>query len=139
MNTDEFNRLVSNWHAMKVQLDHVKKIEAELRQSVISARFGDAEKGTHRHNLDNDNDLKVEVKLSYSLDKDNEKVEDMLDVLAKSGNEGSFVADRIVKWKPELAVSEYNKLSEQHRNIVDTVLTIKPAAPSLDIVPKSKR
>jgi hypothetical protein len=42
--------------------------------------------------------------------------------------------DQLVKWKPEVAISEYRKLTEEERLRFDQCLVIKPGAPSLEIM-----
>jgi hypothetical protein len=42
--------------------------------------------------------------------------------------------DKLVKWKPEVAITEYRKLTEEERNRFDQCLVIKPGSPSLEIV-----
>lgn len=84
--------------------------------------------------------LKLVHKFNYTLDKDNEKVESALDRMSKLGNEGTFIAERIVRWKPELSIKEYRELDGEYRKIVDSVLTIKPGTPAIELVePKVKK
>lgn len=47
------------------------------------------------------------------------------------GETGGFIADRLVKWVPELSVSEYKKLPENARKIIDRVLETKPKSPQM--------
>jgi len=77
-------------------------------------------------------------------------VEAGLDAISKIGNDGKFIADRLVSWKPSFLKTEYtqllddkskgSKIASDILDVVTTFLTIKDAAPTLDIVePKVKK
>ncbi len=52
---------------------------------------------------------------------------------------GSLLANRLIKWKPELVASEYEKLNPEFeldikaKALIDSILTIKPASPQLTL------
>jgi len=79
--------------------------------------------------------LKIEHKLDYKLDADTDKVDTALDQIEKSMEGGNIVAERLVKWKPEISVREYKLLDAKQKAIVDKVLTIKPASKSVKLEP----
>lgn len=108
-----------------------KDRDAELRGMIWGQNFGEAELGK-QHTLDLGNGYKLKGKrpISYKLDA---AVRDALDEIAKIGNEGPFTAERLVKWKPELSVSEYNKLSEAYKAIIDKALTTTPGLPVIEL------
>lgn len=117
------------WKDAKLQLDAFKKLEMELRKELVSENF-DHEKleGTENLELGNDWKLKCVKKLSYKLD--NQKGATVKALAAMP----SYVAERLVKWEPKLSTSEYKKLDATNRAIIDEVLTITEASPSLDLV-----
>ena len=89
------------------------------------------------------------MKYNYNL-ADNDTVEKCLDHISALGNEGPFIADRLVSWKPNFLKTEYNDLLERKSkgderaikilSIIDEMLTITEGAPTLDIVePKAKK
>jgi hypothetical protein len=52
------------------------------------------------------------------------------------------IAERIVKWKPDLSVSEYETLAASEnetdikaKTLIDAILTVKPASPQLTFEP----
>ncbi len=131
---------ILQWQEAVKALAVAKEAEAALRNEVIAANFAEhKEEGTENVELGNGYKLKAVFKLSYTLDNKEEGVDKALTKLEKMGAEGQFVAERLVRWKPELSVSEYKKLDDKYKKVIDTVLTTKPGLPSLELVePKSK-
>lgn len=134
--------LIMAWNNAKMQLEAAKKLEMELRSQVIESEFRNhKEKGTENVELGSGYKLKAVFKLSYSFlnSNKNDEVEKALIKLEKLGAEGKFVAERIVRFKPELSVTEYEKLDTKYRKIIDEVIVTKSATPSLELVePKVK-
>lgn len=137
-NIEDKNALLLEWNKVQSQLAALKAKEAELRVKVVATMYPSADlgtkEGTERLELGNGYQLKSVFKLNYNMGKA-EEVETALDKLENIDAEGKFIAERIVKWKPELVVTEYRKLKPKYKKIVDSVLTIKPGATSLEIVP----
>ena len=131
------------WEAAVKALAAAKDAEAALRKEVLAEAFAfDPEalrEGTENFELGNGYKLKAVFKISRNLKNENEAVDKVLSKIEKTGPEGAFIAERLVKWKPELSVSEYNKLPEKFKKLFDEVVTSKEAMPSLELVaPKSK-
>lgn len=141
------------WKTAQETLSAAKEREMELREGVGEFVFPVAlrKSGVNNHELGNGYVLKLGHKLNYNLvgkpettDR-NADIETALERIEALGNEGAFLADRLVKWKPELSVSEYKELDVSNpthkaiKAIIDEVLEIKPGAPSLEIKePKAK-
>ena len=109
--------------------------ERELRTLIYGNLFGSkgCEDGkTHTHELGNGYKLKAKRPINYKLDRD--LCEVALDAISGIGNEGSFIADRLVKWEPKLSVSEYAKLSPQYKAEIDKALTTTPGLPTLEFI-----
>ena len=119
----------------------VKATEQDWRKDIFAAYFPGHRKGTVNRDLGNGYILKAVGKLNYKLDPAIDKVEAVMDAIEKVGNEGAFLADRLVKTKYELAEGEYNKLAADNttqseiKALVDSILTITDGSPSLEIVP----
>lgn len=128
-NTDA---LVAEWSAADLALAAAKVNEIILREQVVKALFADAPTGTNNHELPTGQTLSCVKKLNYKLDTD--ATINALDTL--SVTIGIELAKRLVKWKPELSVSEYKKMSDASRAIIDVALTITPATPSLELKEK---
>ena len=131
------------WEQAVKALAAAKDAEAALRKEVLAEAFAfDPEalrEGTENFELGNGYKLKAFFKISRNLNNENEAVDKVLSKIEKTGPEGAFVAERLVKWKPELSVSEYKKLPEKFKKMIDEVVTSKEATPALELVaPKSK-
>ena len=131
------------WEQAVKALAAAKDAEAALRKEVLAEAFAfDPEalrEGTENFELGNGYKLKAVFKISRNLNNENEAVDKVLAKIEKTGPEGVFIAERLVKWKPELSVTEYKKLPEKFKKLFDEVVTSKEAMPSLELVaPKSK-
>ena len=131
------------WEESVKALAAAKEAEAALRREALAEAFQfDPEalrEGTENFELGNGYKLKAVFKISRNLNNENEAVDKVLSKIEKTGPEGVFIAERLVKWKPELSVTEYKKLPEKFKKMIDEVVTSKEATPSLELVaPKSK-
>ena len=131
------------WEESVKALAAAKEAEAALRREALAEAFQfDPEalrEGTENFELGNGYKLKAVFKISRNLNNENDAVDKVLSKIEKAGAEGQFIAERLVKWKPELSVSEYKKLPEKFKKLFDEVVTSKEAMPSLELVaPKSK-
>ena len=141
--------LLMRWDALKKAVEAAKEQEMELRKYIVTRAFPNADEGTNTIELGEGYKLKAVVKYNYTLS-DNDTVEAGLDAISKIGNDGKFIADRLVSWKPSFLKTEYtqllddkskgSKIASDILDVVTTFLTIKDAAPTLDIVePKVKK
>lgn len=135
------------WDETKKAIEEAKANEMELRKYIVNREFPKKQEGTQRKELGNGYELKAVVKYNYNL-ADNDTVEKCLDHISALGNEGAFIADRLVSWKPNFLKTEYNDLLERKSkgderamkilDIVSDMLTITEGAPTLDIVEPKK-
>lgn len=134
---------------MQKDLASLKADELELRKYIVNRAFPKKEEGTNTKELGNGYELKAVVKFNYKLS-DNDIVEKTLEEIAKVGNEGAFIADRLVGWTPNFYKTEYNKLQDEAAagnesakiilKLTEKMLTITDAAPTLTIKePKGKK
>lgn len=139
----ERNDEINEWLEAKKAAAHWAAEENRLRLAVIARNFGEEHKAEGTENValdDKGYGLKAVFKLNYSLDNKGDAVDKALTKLEKSGDEGKFLADRLVKWKPELSLSEWRNLPEKYQKLFDDVLTVKPGTPSLEfVVPKEEK
>lgn len=130
--------LLIQWQEAKKTLDAAKEIEMQLRKRVVTEVYNfdenELREGTENVELGNGFKLKAVFKTNYTLNNKDNNVDKMLCKLEAAGPEGKFVAERLVKFKPELSVAEYKKLDVKMRRIADLVISTKPAAPTLEIV-----
>lgn len=139
--------LLMLWQTKKEAIETAKTEEMELRKYIVRREFPKADEGTTRKDLGNGYQLKAVVKYNYTL-ADNDTVEKCLDHISALGNEGPFIADRLVSWKPNFLKTEYNDLLERKNkgderaakilDIVTGMLTISEGAPTLNIVELKK-
>lgn len=138
------------WLKMQQALAVAKTEEMAMRKYVVSREFPTPKEGVNTLPLGNGYELKAGVKFNYKLTGTNEQIEEVLDTIALTGNEGSFIASQIITWSADFHKSEYTKLKEAAdagsifaKKIIDEihkVLTIEDAAPTLNIKePKVKK
>ena len=139
------NALRDKWFRAKKQLDEVKALEMELRKQVFELDFPNPTLGTQRIELADGFKLKAVYSINYKLLGGNDTIESVQDSIARLNVTGSVLADRLVKWKPELSESEYKKLDpaipEQAaiKAVLDKIIETKPSSPTLEIeAPKAK-
>lgn len=137
------------WQSLKDALIAAKEAELEFRKYVVTREFPKPEEGMNTKDLGNGYQLKAGIKYNYNL-LDNDTVEKCLNKIESLGNEGKFIADRLVSWKPSFLLTEYRTLQDDAAkgskfandvlNVVNEMLEIKEAAPSLEIKePKVKK
>lgn len=138
------------WQRTKQALEKAKADEMEIRKTAVKVYVPKPAEGTNTVELGKGYELKAVVKYNYNLDPDNDKVDSALNRIAALGNEGPFIADRLVKWTPSFLLTEYRKLQDDAEagsefakaalKIIGEVLTITDAAPTLTIKePKVKK
>lgn len=138
---------IMNWQRAKANLDSAKELEMQLRKEVVNENFPNATVGVNNLDITGGYKLKGTVKQNYSLDKSDDSVrtEAVCDAIHDLGNEGPFLIERLVKWKPEISVGEYKKVQERAKagdqfaakvlDKINTVLTITDGSPELEVVP----
>lgn len=146
MNISPRDELIMQWEQAQKAAAAAKDLEMKLRKQVVEVCFPDAPVGTSNLELTRGYKLKAVKKLNYSLDKtdDSARTDAALDAIAKIGNEGTFIAERLVKWKPELSITEYKAIqtraaggdenAKKMLEHINAVLTITDASPELEMV-----
>lgn len=141
-NDSERNTLLKKHMDATIALAAAKKLESDLRMEVLRELFDYDENilrsGTENIDLGDKWVCKAEFKTTYKLNDKDYAVEKMLDKLEGMGEEGMFLAERMVKFKPELSISEYKTLSPKYKAIVDTIVTTKNGLPTISIVQSKK-
>lgn len=143
------DEVLLKWKEIKDRLAALKEEELEFRKYVVTREFPKPEEGTNTKELGGGYKLKAVVKFNYRLP-ENDKVEAGLEKLSKLGNDGPFIADRLVSWTPNFLLTEYRQLQEDASKgskfatdalaVIHEFLVITEAAPTVDIVePKVKK
>jgi hypothetical protein len=125
--------LALEWRASKDALDAAKAAEAALRTEVIDACFpaGLAE-GTNTHELPRGFVLKV-VSRALAKPGDVESLKTAIGKLAALGEVGKLLAGRLVKWKPEVSLSEFRKLDANVQQLFGKAVTVERTSPSMSL------
>lgn len=149
---------VASWTEAKETFANAKDDERNWRDKVTKSCFPKPKKGTQRFDLGSGVKVKLQQTFSYNLIADeanlgedelpkplNDQIEEIEDKIRLLGPIAAERLKNLIKWKPELSGSVYEKLDAKDdvdlaiRNILDTVLEIKPGAPQLSIEePKEK-
>jgi hypothetical protein len=130
------NADIAEWYKMKEKLAKLKSAEALLRTKIFKGLFVNPDEGTNTLPLNDGTgaELKAQHVINRSVD------EGALDAMKEVLREKKIPVGKLIRWKPELAVGEYRKLTDEERQLFDQVLIIKPGSPQLDVVvPKSAK
>jgi hypothetical protein len=122
--------LVQEWNEAKEQLKYWTEKESDLRSKVVQDIFkSDKTEGTETVELAGDWKLKVTKKLNYNVSNKDETLTNILNSLP------ALVAQNVIRWNPDLNLAVYRKLDTTMRELLSPVISIKPAKPSLELVP----
>lgn len=138
------------WKEWEHHLKEAKELEMQYRKICAAFLTPTKSEGTTRVELGNNYQAKVVNKYNYKLDNDNDKIWECLDRIGNVGNNGKFIAERLVSWTPNFLKTEYVTLQEEAEKgsddaksilkIVGDMLTITEAAPTLEIIePKANK
>lgn len=143
------DQLLTQWADLKLKVEHAKAAEMEMRKYIVSRAFPEKVEGTNNKDLGNGYTLKAGINFNYKIAVDNNKLEECLDRIAKIGNRGNIVAERMISWTPSFLLSEYRLLQDEVNRsveakeimkIVNEFLVITDAAPTLEIKePRGKK
>ena len=147
----ERDRLLLAWEESKKALEVAKEKEMEQRKAVVAFAFDpNKESGTERIELGNGYQAKAVKKVSYGFIKTEDgklnkaAIDKALAKIEKVGGAvGELIAERLVKWTPDLSLTEYKQLDEKFKKIIDEVIVTSEGAPTLEIIapkaPKQKK
>jgi len=154
LNKDDLDKLSRDdllvmWDAAKKDLADAKETEMEMRKYIVSRAFPTPKEGVNTLELGNGYQLKAGVKFNYNL-KDTTTVKNTLYKISEIGNQGSFIANKLVSWTPNFLLTEFRQLEENANSgsleakeilkLCHEMLEITNAAPTLNIKePKVKK
>lgn len=143
----ERDRRLMDWDAKVKALAAAKDAEMLARKAAVAFMHDDSKTGTTENvELGGGYKATFKVPVKYGFIKnaegkvDKARIEKALAKIESLGGVGELVAERLVKWTPELSLTEYKLLDAKHKKIIDDVIvTSDDGAPSLEIkAPKSK-
>lgn len=117
------------WEAIVLQATVLKDREMTLRKELFAMAFPKPTEGTNKLEIGNGYLLKGDYKLNRRLDE-----AALPTVLGKLKEINYPLIDRLVKYKPDMSIAEYRKLTDEQRKIMDECLTTSPGSPTLEIV-----
>lgn len=120
------------WDALRQQLARVKAAEMVLRTKIFKGYFPAPVEGTNNAPLANGYVLKGKFTITREVDPG--ALQALKDELLKA----AISADKLVTYKPSLAVAEYRKLTAEQQHLMDQCLIIKAGSPALEIVLPAK-
>lgn len=145
---DQDGMLLMHKHA-KEQLDYWKEKEMDYRKICAAFLVPDKTEGMNNVELGGGYTAKVGIKYNYNLSNDNDVVWAGLEKIENLGNQGKFVAERLVSWTPNFLLTEYRQLQEDAEKdspfakdalkIINEFLVITDAAPTLEIKEPKKK
>jgi hypothetical protein len=135
---------LAQWYELKDTLAKVKQAEALLRGRIYRHYFQDPKEGTNNYDIGDGTgavlkanrviDRKVDVAALDALKKAQEENWGESKAPGTVPQVPLLKLDELIRWKPELAISEYRKLTDNERHYFDQCLIIKDGSPSLEIV-----
>lgn len=127
------------WYKLKADLAQIKDAEMELRKRIFADKFPDPKEGTNRLSLPpiEGREDKYDLMVVHSIDRTLDMA--LFNLNLDRMREAGIAPDVMVKYKPELVIGEYRKLTDAQKFIFDQVLIIKNGAPQMDIVTNSTR
>ena len=144
------NAEIEGWLQCKKLAESAVETERTMRAKVTATLFPTPKKGTQRYELGDAYKIKLAHSFTYTIgDKDKEdaggnkiSIEAQIreleaSVSSEMGELGVQILKRLIRWKPELSGSEYEKLdktnqAELHvKQQIDKLLTIKSNTPQL--------
>lgn len=129
---EDFSMLLLEWNNIAETMKELKKKEIDLRIKLADHYFPNPDEGTNTVDLGNGWKVKDKHKINRKCD------EASFDAVFKELPEGT--KDRLIKYKPEVVLKEYRRLSLREQKIFDQALIIKPGTPELQLVePKEKK
>lgn len=120
---------LEEWYDLSRELKTLKERELTLRRELFAAYFTDPKEGTNTIEIEEGWELVGGYTFTRTIDPA------ALDaVVEQLGN----VLDNVVVWKPSLSVTNYRKMNDADRHVLEQALVIKPGAPTLAIRKKQR-
>lgn len=143
----ERDRLLIDWQNKGAALAAAKEQEMTARKLAVMFMHDPSKTGTTENvELGNGYKAKMKVPVRYGFIQNSEgrtdkkRIEKALGWIESDGEAGELVADRLIKWTPELSLTEYKQLPDRFKKIIDEVIVTSEGTPTLEIVePKAKK
>lgn len=128
--TTHYWTLVGLWRAKKIELDSAKADELHYRLLLGKATFADPVEGSNVHCFgDSKKAAKLTLKQTINRTVDPAAIGQCIETLRETIG---AAADAIVRWKPDLAITNYKALTDTQRAALAPAITAKPGTPQLE-------
>jgi hypothetical protein len=133
-NQDPYLRMLDAWEQVSLLLALVKDCETDMRLRLFQGAFANPKEGTNTHNLPDGRAIKGQYKINRTINADV-----LAATLAALRERGVANTDALVRYKPELAKSEWNSLSDEMKLLFSPAITATPGTPQLEVVIPKRR
>lgn len=120
------------WETAKHELKAAQDREMLLRKKIVGVLFPSPKEGTNSYTLPNGDVVKAVCPLNRKPDVA------LISAMANDLRATGINLETVFKWKPELATTEYRKLTAEQMKALDACLEISPGSPQLSIVRKTE-
>lgn len=132
---DPYLAMLAEWEQINLQLAQIKEKELHLRLMLFTGAFRNPKEGTNSHKLPDGRVIKGKYPINRRIDE--AALPATLEALRAHGVAN---ADALVRYRPELAKSEWNTLSDEAKLMFSPAVISSPGTPSLEVViPKKGR
>ena len=133
-NQDPYLRMLDAWEQICLLQAQIKEAELNMRLRLFQGAFANPKEGTNTHMLPDGRAIKGQFKVNRYIDE-----AALPATLAALREMGVANTDALVRYKPELAKSEWNTLSEEAKLTFSPAVIATPGTPSLEVVIPKKR
>lgn len=134
---------LTKWYEIKERMTRDKATEAMLRSRIFASLFKTPKEGVNTVSVKDvvpEDATGAVVKGTYVINRSID-VGTLAALRERQSAEGyngpKLNFDELIKTKPELSLTAYNKLTEEEKKFMDEALVIKPGSPQLEItIPK---
>lgn len=132
------NADIAAWYRAKQALAQAKQTEALLRSRVFHGFFPEPVEGTNKHEINDGTGAVLKATHVIIRTVDEPSLEALQNAIGVEGsNVPKLPLGKLIRWKPEVVIAEYRKLTAEEMHAFDTALIIKPGSPQLEVtIPK---
>lgn len=130
-NDDVTEKDLADWFVAQRELAAAKSKEALLRSRCFRGFFTncltEVKEGVNSYDLSDGSILKGTRVVNRTV------LKELIDAHKETFEKANIKIDDLIRWKPELKVGDYKKLTAEEQKIVDQILEIKDGSPSMEI------
>jgi hypothetical protein len=127
------------WRAIAADLSRLQELELQYRNAIIPYCGFDAykEEGSQTVSLGEGYKLELDRPIYYSVKGEQDVIMALINLVHEND---PMAAIGLLRWKPEISVTQYRKLTDEQKRIIAPILDIKPGQASLKVVlPKESK